>query len=238
MKYTAGMEIERKFLVVPSKLPELDAFEWQSLRQGYLHTPLAARVRKSGKGVLIVQISKGKSYNVTVPAADVPGIQLAIEQRAKNPSVRIRLSKSKKGKEAWITLKGRSAVQLARKNKTKAPEGSSGYGKTEFEYVIPYEEALALFKKCDHALSKVRYHVPFGGYVWDLDEYVDDHESLWTAEVELQNENEEVKIPPWCGQEVTGHPSLTNHNLAKESKIPKDVVLLQRRLVALARKLF
>lgn len=230
MRKLSATEIERKFVVITSKLPDLANYEWQSLRQGYLHVPLSAKVRKNGKGGFYIAFSKKTSYRVDVPAADVPGIMLAIQQRKKNPSVRIRLSKTEKGKQAWITLKGRSAIQMSKK-KDKPEAG--GFGKAEFEYEIEFDDAKDLFKRCDHKLSKVRYHVPYKGQLWDLDEYTGDHDSLWTAEIELKDEHDQVEIPPWCGEEVTGHPSMTNHNLAKEEKIPKDVRKIQKRLVAL-----
>jgi CYTH domain-containing protein len=230
-------EIERKFLVNPKKLPKLDTFEVQSLRQGYLHTPISVKLNKTGtKGVLSLSLSKGKDYKLNIPAEHVEGLKLTLEQRIKNPSVRIRLSKSSKGKEAWLTVKGKSEAQLARQ-RNEEPPASGGFGKAEYEYVIPYDEAKVLYEICDYKLSKARYHVPYKGYTWDVDEYRKHLKDLWTAEVELKTETEEVDIPEWCVEEVTGHPALTNHSLAKKTGIPPEVKKMQRRLASLSLRL-
>ena len=39
--------------------------------------------------------------------------------------------------------------------------------------------------------------------------------SLKIAEIELNSESEEIQVPSWCGQEITGIKSLSNASLAK-----------------------
>ena len=39
--------------------------------------------------------------------------------------------------------------------------------------------------------------------------------SLKIAEIELNSESEQIQIPTWCGQEITGIKSLNNASLAK-----------------------
>ena len=41
------------------------------------------------------------------------------------------------------------------------------------------------------------------------------NEKMITGEIELNSESEEIRVPSWCGQEITGIKSLSNASLAK-----------------------
>lgn len=109
--------------------------------------------------------------------------------------VRIRL----KGDAAFLTLKG----------------ANTGASRTEFEYAIPVvdaEDMLAEF--CAGAkVEKVRYEIPVGTHLWEIDIFAGDNQGLCVAEVELQAEDEAVDLPPWIVREVTGDPRYYNSNL-------------------------
>ena len=99
--------------------------------------------------------------------------------------VRVRLYEDR----AMLTIKSRS-------------EGGS---RAEFEYEIPRDHAqelLALHCGID-TLEKTRHHVPFEGFVWEIDVYEGELSGVVLAEVELDRIDREVPIPEWAGEEVT-----------------------------------
>ena len=88
----------------------------------------------------------------------------------------------------------------------------------EFEYIIPLDEAQALISMRPYPMiEKTRHVVEYQGKVWEVDEFHADNEGLTVAEIELDNENEVFKLPPWLGEEVTADYRYLNSNLAKNS---------------------
>ena len=114
---------------------------------------------------------------------------------AEGATVRIR---TKNGK-AYLTLKGK-AKRLAR---------------SEFEYEIPLEEALAMLEELCAAplIEKKRYELEYEGHLWELDVFEGENEGLFLAEVELKSEDEFVSLPPWVTREVTHDKRYYNANL-------------------------
>ena len=93
-----------------------------------------------------------------------------------------------KGDTAFLTIKGKM----------------QGITRTEFEYEIPVDDALALLKMClNHPIEKTRYTELHAGKWWEIDVFEGENEGLLLAEIELQHENEEVQFPEWVGEEVT-----------------------------------
>ncbi len=84
----------------------------------------------------------------------------------------------------------------------------------EFEYSIPFQDAIELFNLSKHKLTKTRYQVKINQTNWVVDSFDGSNSSLKIAEVELNSESEEIQIPSWCGQEITGIKSLSNASLA------------------------
>ena len=111
-------------------------------------------------------------------------------------TVRIRLV----GERAWLTIKGRSI----------------GASRLEFEYSIPAADARQLLTLCQSPLiDKTRHRVPFAGHTWEVDVFHGDNQGLVIAEVELEREGEDVQLPAWLGEEVTGDPAYYNSNLIR-----------------------
>jgi CYTH domain-containing protein len=113
-------------------------------------------------------------------------------------SVRIRILD---GKSARLTIKvGRNAMT-----------------RDEFEYDIPVEDAEELLRTAiGIIIEKTRYRVPHEGFVWEIDVFAGDHRGLVIAEVEMQAETDEPKLPSWIGREVTGDFRYSNQALATE----------------------
>ncbi len=109
-------------------------------------------------------------------------------------TVRIRIRDDK----AFLTVKGKN----------------SGAVRQEFEYPIPYEDALKLLEMCiSPILEKTRYIVPFKGHIWEVDEFAGSRTGLVTAEIELSSPEEDYEIPDFVGKNVTGDTAYYNSNL-------------------------
>ncbi|NQY04665.1 MAG: CYTH domain-containing protein [Flavobacteriaceae bacterium] len=112
-------------------------------------------------------------------------------------TVRIRI----KGEQGFLTVKGIS--------------NDSGTSRFEWEKEITVEEATSLLKLCEEGvISKNRYEVKKGNYVFEVDEFFEENEGLLLAEVELENENETYVTPEWIGKEVTGIKKYYNSQLS------------------------
>jgi len=85
----------------------------------------------------------------------------------------------------------------------------------EFEYHLPYCEALELIKhRIGVVIEKTRYDVTHRGHVWEIDVYGGAHRGLVVAEIELQDASEAFPLPAWVGREITGEQSYSNRILA------------------------
>ena len=103
------------------------------------------------------------------------------------------------GRRAWITLKGRG----------------EGMVRPEFEYEIPAADAGELLALCrGRIVEKMRYRVPTGRHLWEIDEFAGANLGLVVAEIELRGESESFERPDWIGSEVTSDPRYLNANLA------------------------
>lgn len=118
----------------------------------------------------------------------------------KNRSVRIRITET----SGYITIKG--GLQ----------DGT--ISRLEYEYEIPVQDAKEIFDNlCEEGkIEKTRYKIPYENHIWELDVFHGLNEGLITIEVELENEDEEVILPPWVGQDVSHEQKYSNGSLAKE----------------------
>ena len=84
----------------------------------------------------------------------------------------------------------------------------------EFEYSIPIKDAIELIKLSKYKITKTRYQLKINQKDWVVDLFDGENSSLTIAEIELNNESENIQVPYWCGQEITGIKSLSNSSLA------------------------
>lgn len=112
-------------------------------------------------------------------------------------TVRVRVA----GGRAWITIKG-------------LPEGAR---RAEFEYEIPLLDGRAMLQElCERPLvEKTRYRVRHGARLWEIDEFGGANAGLCIAEIEIEDEREELDLPAWVGAEVTDEPRYANANLVR-----------------------
>jgi adenylate cyclase len=110
-------------------------------------------------------------------------------------SVRVRIE----GAEARLNIKSRTL----------------GAVRAEYEYPLPVadaEDMLARF--CPERVEKTRHYVPFGGRLWEIDEFAGRNAGLVVAELELAAVDEIFDRPSWLGREVTDDPRYYNTALA------------------------
>ena len=113
----------------------------------------------------------------------------------KERTVRVRVA----GDRGYLTIKGITV----------------GAVRSEFEYEIPRADVDQMLDElCERPLiEKTRYEVEAGDLTWEIDEFVGVNDGLVIAEVELQDEAQEVALPEWVGAEVTDDPRYFNSNL-------------------------
>ena len=113
-------------------------------------------------------------------------------------TVRVRI----KGDKGYLTIKGASTAD--------------GLSRFEWEKEIAANEAEMLLKLClPGAIEKTRYIVPFGGLTFEVDEFFGENVGLVMAEVELESATQQVSLPEWLGQEVTGDKRYYNSYLSQ-----------------------
>lgn len=90
-----------------------------------------------------------------------------------------------------------------------------GISRYEFEYEIPTNEAVELFKQfVKNRLEKTRYRITHAGKLWEVDVFEGDNEGLIIAEIELNSEDEQFELPPWVGKEVSDDGRYYNSSLS------------------------
>ena len=114
-------------------------------------------------------------------------------------TVRVRI----RGDKGFLTVKGAS--------------NESGTTRFEWETEITAAEAANLIDLCEAGiLEKVRFEVPFGNHLFEVDEFLGENKGLIIAEVELKHEDERFEKPNWLGEEVTGQVQYYNSQLSKK----------------------
>ncbi len=113
----------------------------------------------------------------------------------KERTVRIRTV----GDRAFLTVKGITV----------------GSTRVEYEYEIPVADCNAMLDGLAEQpiIEKKRFRIPFGGLVWEIDEFFGENLGLIVAEVELTSEDQRFDKPAWIGEEVGHDPRYFNSNL-------------------------
>ena len=111
-------------------------------------------------------------------------------------AIRVRLAKGK----GYLTIKGRSDT----------------CAHPEYEYEIPFSDAQELIiAYCANSVEKVRYRIPVGKHVWEVDVFRGKNEGLIVAEIELNDPEEPFERPSWVGEEVTSNSRYYNASLSQ-----------------------
>ena len=110
------------------------------------------------------------------------------------------------GEHGYLTIKGLTC----------------GAVREEYEYEIPYEDAIQILDMCgDKVLSKRRWYVNYDGMCWEVDEFLGCLQGLVVAEIELEEESAQINLPEFVGEEVTGDARYYNSMLIGASQAPQ-----------------
>ena len=89
-----------------------------------------------------------------------------------------------------------------------------GAKRLEFEYEIPGKDAREILKLAEPGIvEKTRWIVPFGGLIWEVDEFHGSQKGVIVAEVEIPEDGHKYEKPPFIGEDITGDPAYYNSNL-------------------------
>jgi adenylate cyclase len=114
-----------------------------------------------------------------------------------NATVRVRMVDDDR---ATLTVKSRAAATC----------------RQEFEYPIPVRDARSLLKlRCSGLVRKVRHVVACDGLNWEIDVFEGENAGLVIAEVELRSIVQNVVLPDWVGEEISGDENYSNSHLAE-----------------------
>ena len=96
----------------------------------------------------------------------------------------------------------------------KGPSGKAGLSRYEFETEIALSDAQDLMRICEPGIiDKIRWIVPAGKHVYEVDEFFGENAGLTVAEIELSAEDEPYLRLPFIGEEVTGDRKYYNSQL-------------------------
>ena len=111
-------------------------------------------------------------------------------------SIRVRIS----GEQANLNIKS----------------STPGTVRREYEYPIPVAEAEELLADLCHEsiIEKIRYHVEFSGFIWEIDVFSGANLGLVVAEIELSEIDQDFPKPAWLGREVSDDIRYYNSHLA------------------------
>ena len=86
----------------------------------------------------------------------------------------------------------------------------------EFEYSIPQKDGKIIMSNLSNRIRKERFFLEIEKKFWIIDSFKEDNYPLEIAEIELANEEEELILPSFISQEITGLKNYTNFSLANK----------------------
>ena len=98
-----------------------------------------------------------------------------------------------------------------------------GASRAEYEWDLPLDLYNSLPLDSQPSISKIRHHwIGEDGLLWEVDEFEGVLGGLIIAEVELEDEHQDVVLPSWLGLEITYLKGWSNSALSmmiKDSKL-------------------
>ena len=85
----------------------------------------------------------------------------------------------------------------------------------EFEYSIPRSEGEKIMETLTNKITKERFFLEVNQKNWIVDCFKDKNFPLEIAEIELNEEKDQVILPPFLSREITGLKIFTNLSLTK-----------------------
>ena len=130
----------------------------------------------------------------------------------------LNVNRSKKVKQGYMVNDDRQVVRVRSMDDDHfltIKSNMKGLSRLEFEYQIPKEDAMDIFKHlCGPSIiEKTRYYIETPNRTWEVDEFHGKNKGLIVAEIELESEDEQFDIPDWVGDEVSDDLRYYNMNL-------------------------
>lgn len=121
------------------------------------------------------------------------GIDITQGYLSEKPTVRVRTY----GRQGFLTIKGSGLIS-----------------RDEYEYEIPYIEAIQMLSLCEKRLVKERFIIKIDELKWEIDFFKGKNEGLVIAEIEVPYEGFKFDKPNWIFEDVSGKNEYLNVNLA------------------------
>ena len=86
----------------------------------------------------------------------------------------------------------------------------------EFEYSIPRKDGETIMSHLSNTIKKERFFLEVEKKSWIVDCFKENNYPLEIAEIELSNEKENVNLPSFISQEITGVKHYSNFSLANK----------------------
>ena len=84
----------------------------------------------------------------------------------------------------------------------------------EFEYSIPRKDGETIMSNLSNTVKKERFFLEFEKKFWVVDCFKEKNYPLEIAEIELSNEEEDLKLPSFISNEITGLKKYSNFSLS------------------------
>ena len=84
----------------------------------------------------------------------------------------------------------------------------------EFEYSIPLSDGEKIMSNLTNKVKKERFFLEVGKKSWIVDCFKEDNYPLEIAEIELSREEEDISLPSFISEEITGVIHYSNFSLA------------------------
>ena len=92
----------------------------------------------------------------------------------------------------------------------------AGFTNFEFEYSIPQKDGETIMSNLSNTIKKERFFVEFEKKSWIIDCFKENNYPLEIAEIELSKEEEDLKLPSFVSEEITGLVHYSNFSLTKK----------------------
>ena len=86
----------------------------------------------------------------------------------------------------------------------------------EFEYSIPQKDCETIMSNLSNTIKKERFFVEVEKKSWIIDCFKENNYPLEIAEIELSKEEEDLKLPSFVSEEITGLVHYSNFSLTKK----------------------
>ena len=92
----------------------------------------------------------------------------------------------------------------------------AGFTNFEFEYSIPQKDGEMIMSNLSNTIKKERFFVEFEKKSWIIDCFKENNYPLEIAEIELSEEEEDLKLPSFISKEITGLLHYSNFSLTRK----------------------